>query len=345
MPMDKRHKNLKNYKGEELTNWTEKEKESLRELWNKKPKKDILKKLPGRTWKAIQSKARREGFYNLIDDTLEKVDRMRDQELLEEISKRGYIAYKQEIKEDKEYKYDERVKTYKLGIVSDTHFGSKYQQLQHLWDFYRICEHFKVDAILHGGDVCEGNGKLYRGQLYEMFMHGAQNQLDYLVKNYPVKKGLKTYIIGGSHDYSFYKDAGYDILEHFADRRDDIEHLGYWGAFLQFGKVKIYLMHGSGGIAYARSYKMQKIIEQFAPEHKPHILLLGHYHQPCYMEGYRNIEGFQLKCFQSQTPYLKGKGYFPVLGGTILTIHQAEKGLESVDIYNKVYYVPIKDDY
>ena len=156
---------------------------------------------------------------------------------------------------------------------------------------------------------------------------------------------MVTYLVGGNHDESFYKTDGTDVSLRIDEKRDDILYLGLYGAYLKFGDIRIYMMHGDGGVAYARSYKMQKIIEQLAPENKPHILLLGHYHQPCYMEGYRNVEGFQLKCFQSQTPYLKGKGYFPVIGGTILTIHQSEKGLESIDIYNKVYYVPIKDDY
>ena len=279
------------------------------------------------------------------DGKLIDLMKIKDKDLLEEVSNRGYVAYKQKIKEDKEYQYDKRIKTYKIGIVSDTHIGSKYQQLQHLWDFYRICEHFGIKIILHAGDVCEGNGKLYRGQLYEMFLHGASNQLKYLIENYPKKEGIKTYIIGGSHDYSFFKESGYDILQHFADKRRDIKHLGYWGAYIKFGKIVIYLAHGSGGIAYAVSYKIQKAVEEFAPENKPHIFLLGHYHKPCYLEGYRNVEGFQLKCFQSQTPYLKSKHRFPVVGGMILTIHQSKRGLESVEIYNKIYYRPIKDDY
>jgi len=329
--------------------WTKQEADSLKKLWKSGTWEELQKAIPNRTKESIKTKANRISLKrNTPQSNLKSqynIEKVKDRQLLEEVSKRGYIAYKQKLKQDAEYKYDKRVKTYKLGIISDTHYGSKHQQHQHLLDFYRLCKHFKVDAILHGGDVVEGNGKLYRGQLYEMFMFGVETQLDYIVNNYPKIEGIKTYVIGGSHDYSFYKESGFDILQHFADERSDIEYLGYTGAYITFGKIVIYLMHGSGGIAYARSYKMQKIIEQFAPEQKPHILLLGHYHQPAYLEAYRNVEGFQLKCFQSQTTYLKTKGYFPAIGGMILTIHQSNKGLESIEIYNKTYYVPVKNDY
>lgn len=90
---------------------------------------------------------------------------------------------------------------------------------------------------------------------------------------------------------------------------------------------------------------MQKIIEQVAPENKPHVLLLGHYHCPTHIPMYRNVEGFQLSCFQAQTPYLKRKGQYPAIGGMILTIHQNSKGLDGIQTEYKHYYKPVQNDF
>lgn len=265
--------------------------------------------------------------------------------LLEEVSKRGFFAVKKEISQDVEYKFPRQLEPFNIGIVSDTHIGSIHQQVTYLKHFYKLCEKAKVQKILHCGDLVEGNGKQWRGQMYQMFIHGADAQLRYAAKIYPRARGIKTYVTGGQHDYCFWKSDGTDILEGLAKKRRDIEYLGMFGAYISIGNIKIYMMHGDGGVAYARSYKLQKIIEQIAPENKPHILVMGHFHCPSYIPMYRNVEGFQLSCFQSQTPYMKRKGLYPAIGGIILTIYPNEKGLSSIDICWKHYYEVIENDY
>ena len=96
--------------------------------------------------------------------------------------------------------------------------------------------------------MVEGTGNQYRGQRFEMFIHGADAMVEYTVDNYPRVRGMRTMVIGGSHDYSFYKSDGIDVLKAIAAKRDDISYLGMSGAFVQFGKVKVYMMHPSGGV-------------------------------------------------------------------------------------------------
>ncbi|MEA3347316.1 MAG: metallophosphoesterase family protein [Candidatus Auribacterota bacterium] len=274
-----------------------------------------------------------------------ELKKAKETELLEELSRRGYISTRdRDIKQDLIYPIEIGQRE-RVGVVSDTHLGSMYQQLSHLIRFYRLCKRLKITKVFHAGDLIEGNGKLYRGQLYEMFLHGAGPQRDYVINHYPKIPGITTYFIGGSHDYSFYKETGYDVLEDIARQRPDMKYLGMFGAYLKQKNIIIYLMHGSGGNAYARSYKMQKIIEQFAPEKKPHILLLGHYHVPCHLSGYRNVEGFQLPCFQAQTPYLKAKGLYPFIGGEIVEWTHNKKGTTSFRYETIPFYVVDQGDF
>lgn len=266
-------------------------------------------------------------------------------ELLEEVSKRGFISTRRDVLINRIYRFPRPLKPFKLGVVSDTHLGSQNQQITLLHEAYKIFKSEGITRVLHAGDMIEGNGRLYKGQQFEMFLHGADSLVNYTIKNYPQIPGITTYCIAGSHDFSYFKEDGYDALAAIADKRPDIKYLGVSGAFLNFGRIIIYLMHGEGGNAYARSYKMQKIIEQLPAGEKPHILLLGHYHTTNSLPNYRNVAGFQLPCFQTQTQYLKAKGLSPEVGFLIIEVFPDAKGLSHLKPDWRFFYTPIAGDY
>ena len=300
-----------------------------------------VKKIPKHKFEKLKEENKR------LKQSLKNPDisKLKNKQILSEINNRGYFTVKKKLPQDVLYKISAPTHTFKVGVVSDPHVGSIYQQLTHLTHFYGECKKEGVKDVFLAGDMVEGNGRLYRGQQFEMFINGASNQVRYAVENYPKIKGITTRVVAGNHDFSFYKESGYDVVSEICDKRDDLEYLGVFGAYITIGKIRFYLMHGSSGNAYARSYKMQKIIEQFAPDNKPNILLLGHFHTSCYLPMYRNVDGFQLHCFQSQTPYLKAKGLYPEIGGLILTITENSKGIyKIIPDYHK-YYIPIIKDY
>ncbi len=108
-------------------------------------------------------------------------------------------------------------------------------------------------------------------------------------------------------------------------------------------------MHGDSGNTYARSYRMQKIIEQAAPEAKPDVLVLGHYHTNVLLPEYRNVTGLQLGCFQAQTPYLVRKGLYPEVSGWIVEFKVNNKGRRGNKVGINFRFVPFykmkKKDY
>lgn len=266
--------------------------------------------------------------------------------LIKELESRGYFTskippqhvgniFKGEVKSGSKYK---------IGLVGDTQIGSKYQQMTHLYSAYEEFKKEGVDTVLHSGDVVDGE-KVYRGQEYELFLHGADAQRDYVIDTYPHIKGISTYMISGNHDASFWSVSGYNIVESICEKRDDLTFLGDNYAVFTLENIKIAVMHGEGGVAYARSYKLQKIIEQISPENKPHVLVLGHYHVEDVQPMYRNVLGIQLPCFQAQTPYLARKGLYPELGAWIIEFGINDKGMTDITYKHIPFYIPINKDY
>lgn len=236
--------------------------------------------------------------------------------------------------------------SFRLGVVSDTHLCSCQQQLSHLHTAYDVFEREGIDTVLHAGDVTTGNGKVYKGQLHDVFLLGADAQKRYAVDNFPRREGIVTHTIGGNHDESWFKDSGYDIVNGIAEQRSDIIYHGYACATLDFYGIKVMLWHPRGApSAYARSYKLQRVIESISPKDKPHILLMGHYHSTCTVKCYRNVYGLMLGCFESQTKFEVEKGLYPEIGFSILDIGWDEDGVVNIKEDWHPFYVPVERDY
>jgi len=236
---------------------------------------------------------------------------------------------------------------YKIGLVSDTHLCSMYQQISSLWKFYETCEKQGVDTVLHSGDLSDGF-KLYSGQEFEIFKHGEKAQSQYIVENYPHIEGIQTQVIGGNHDESFWKRFGTDICYNVGIQRPDISYLGFYLATVITHGVNICLHHGDGGVTYAKSYKSQKLaLSKIENKEKPapDVISLGHYHTSCILPRIFGMYMVQMPCFQGVTPnYMGRKGMNPDIGGVILELEIEDNKLVST----KTQYIQYKeqeDDY
>lgn len=145
----------------------------------------------------------------------------------------------------------------KIGCISDLHLGSKQQQLTLARTAYKIFDQEKCDFIVNAGDVFEGAG-MHSDQTYESFVHGFDDALQYGIDNYPEsKRGIKSYLIGGSHDMSHKKATGANIVRALCKERSDLIYRGEESAsFSITGKewFNINLLHPAGGASYARCF-------------------------------------------------------------------------------------------
>ena len=215
----------------------------------------------------------------------------------------------------------------RIGVIGDTHIGSKYFDQKALEIFVGVCEKENVDFYIQTGDITDGMYNNRPGHIYELTHLGYDAQLKAVTKSFP-NTGKKTFFITGNHDETHIKNAGADIGFAIEKARPDMIYLGPREADLLLGhekRTRLKLFHPGGGSAYAVSYKPQKIIESFEGGKKPEILVIGHFHK---IESlfYRGVNCIQAGTFQSQSEFMRVHALAAHKAGTILDVDMINDG-------------------
>lgn len=244
-----------------------------------------------------------------------------------------------------------------FGIVSDTHAGSKYEQPTALHDIVNVMhEEYGIQHILHAGDAFAGMG-IYRGQQNEVYAITAEEQAEAAAGNLPRIPGVTYYMLGGNHDYSFYRASGFDCRVMLAQLgRDDIVLLGYDVDDVPLlPSIDARLWHPSGGAAYALSYRGQKYAAQMAfdelmdvvigdkPTPTVRVVVIGHFHTT-YMFDQGPMVVLGAGCFEGQNGYLKTKGLVPQIGGWVVHCRFVDGMLHRITP-ERIRYREIEDDW
>jgi len=177
-----------------------------------------------------------------------------------------------------------------IGIISDTHLGNKLCAIEELRRFYEIAENEWVKTILHWWDLTDWID-VYKWQVFELKEHSLEEQIEVIKKHYPKLKNWKTYYILWNHDESWLKKVGINIANLISNLRKDLEYLWFYNWRIILNWFIIDLQHWWWSQAYAKSYKLQKYLENYNKWDDPDIFILWHYHDSLYLM-YRWIHSF-----------------------------------------------------
>ncbi len=220
-----------------------------------------------------------------------------------------------------------RGEPFKALLISDTHMGSKYCLRNAIRETVNWGYEQGARDVLHVGDILDG---CYRHGQFELSHVGFDEQLRDAFNTFPRRKDLRYHFITGNHDYTFEEHTGMrcGVAIETGMRalgRNDWLCYGDRNAYIRLGGVVVNPWHPRGGGAYARSYNSQKKIEGYTAI-KPHILLVGHYHQFCYIYE-RGIHAFQMPSFQgSGSNFAQSLKGGPSIGGILVEWQLSETG-------------------
>lgn len=280
-----------------------------------------------------------------------------DADLVRLAEQRGYVIHKptpplEPVELDISRIQGQRVR---MGILSDPHFGSKYQQPTLLGQAARYMAAEGCTAIICAGDVTDGSSQMHPGFEYGVWAHGFDAQVEAAAD--PVNGlpdvGLPWYLIGGNHDASHAKAAGADVVRAICAKRDDLHYLGpelepgnHAGSigYLQVGEVLIQVCHPHLGGTRTRSYRLETWIENLQPP-RPNIVVMGNFHKLVQIL-YRGVWGLLVPSYQSQTAWMASKGIESIVGGAIIEFGSVTKGLApELSIRWLVEWEPRANDY
>jgi hypothetical protein len=248
------------------------------------------------------------------------------------------------------------------GLVGDTHLCCKEERLAELHATYDLFEREGVKEVFHAGNIVDGYiPKINGGSVFETSIDG---QCQYVIDNYPKRRGIKTYFITGDDHEGWWQKEGFNfgfylqsLCRNEDNAREDLIYIGHVEADVEIkgrrlgASTIIKVQHPGGGSAYARSYTGQKQVEAFEGGEKPHILVQGHYHVSNHMRD-RNVHVISLPGFQDQTIFARKKRLRMEVGGAILSFKRnPEDGtvtrcrVEFKHYFTRGYYRPyLKSD-
>ena len=244
----------------------------------------------------------------------------------------------------------------KMMLISDTRFGSIYQQTSILNDLYSKAKKMGVKYVFLTGDVVEGiytgAKSIYNSTLYK---NGYEDQAECVASFFPRVEGITTYFITGEHDLSFLKTKEkIDIGRLIANKRDDMIYLGPRRKKVSFvsdngksGSITLYLQHSKGNVPYTVSYKPQQMIASMRNEDKTDILVTSHF-AACDSFLRRGVRSYQVPTIVATTDEMKDANtpVYNTIGGWIVNLERDKKGnlLNTTQMWIP-YYHTIRDDY
>lgn len=216
---------------------------------------------------------------------------------------------------------------YRYGVVSDTHLGSKHEQLDALNMAYDVLADEGITDVYHPGDLVCGYG-IFPGQNNEVHKHTYEDQVAYATANYPQRKGIVTKLIGGNHDLEgAWGKAGANPCVAVCNQRPDIEYLGDYNATIELEQgTRIQLLHPKGSMGYAMDYKARKLVEGYEGGRKPNVLLSGHFHRIGWIVA-RSVHVLFSGCFEAGGSFGPRLGLpDPVVGFYVVEMTVADDG-------------------
>ncbi len=132
--------------------------------------------------------------------------------------------------------YDVQENLFRALAISDLHIGSKFDNLSYLEMAYEYCLQNDIHIIINGGDLIQGT-------LGPRRFSKLEEQILFLLENYPYDEQILNFIVLGNHDADLISVIGMDLHTILTENRLDLISLGYGVQKLAIGEENITLAH------------------------------------------------------------------------------------------------------
>lgn len=220
------------------------------------------------------------------------------------------------------------------GVLGDNHLCSKYSRLDVLNAAYDEFARRGITDVFNTGNWIDGEARFNKTEL--VVPPGLNNQINYMIDNYPKRDGITThYVAGDDHEGWYVQREGIDIGRHLQSEaevqgRYDLKYLGYGECDVKLehgsGSACMRVVHPGGGSSYATSYAVQKLVESYQGGEKPQVILAGHWHKAEY--GFpREVHCVQTGCTTDQSLFMRKLKLQAHVGFWVINMTQDDEGI------------------
>jgi len=231
--------------------------------------------------------------------------------------------------------FGQKVKGYRFGVVSDTHFGSNRTNMTVLSKAYEHFANEGIKHVLHVGNILAGRGTGKHAEA-DRVSRDLETQLDLFLHHYPEEE-ITTYFILGDADCTYAKQNTNPAMT-ITNERPDFVYLGNIEADLIFhpkGKkpFRLRLYNEKLVYSYGVSYHAQRKLENLAGGDRPNIWLIGGTQQ-VWSSRYQGVEIRKLPGMQHQTLQMRDRAYPCNVGFNVVSITCTK---ERPELYTHLY--------
>lgn len=123
-------------------------------------------------------------------------------------------------------------------FISDTHIGSKKENLEYVEEAYKLATSIDIKIAVHGGDLIQSTYDPVKPKYVNQF-----KQIEHVIEDYPKLPGFTTFILLGNHDLNtFGKNPEYLKL---LQTRKDLVVMGCKRAYLTWLGHMISIYHSA----------------------------------------------------------------------------------------------------
>lgn len=130
--------------------------------------------------------------------------------------------------------------TFRFIVISDLHVGSRYENINYVYEVYNEAVKSGIKDIFISGDIIEGCHANY-SRCYDKYST-TTSQVLHLLKDYPYDKNITNHILLGNHEAFPIIVEGYDMFNDLQNR-SDFEVNGYRSGYYKIKKEYISLKH------------------------------------------------------------------------------------------------------
>jgi len=166
-------------------------------------------------------------------------------------------------------------------ISSDQHIGSNYFTEQGFDQLVEFVEQNSIRDVVMPGDVLQGRGvhRMEAEDVDKRFWRITDQIEEGIRQLNKFPEGTRIHVVMGTHEEKILGsiEVGLDVFKAMAPRVKGFRYYGHIAKLSVDEDYTALMLHTSGGMPYAISYKAQRLWETLIE--RPNILITGHLHQ------------------------------------------------------------------